>query len=137
MSKELERVRDLLSRAGHPGTPEEEARTCAVIAARLIARLKFTIIDENNTEFYKTVNTGINWDDIDWVNSPEKYDTWQITLFRTVKAKRIELCEACGGHANIGDRIAKAIDGKGSTHYYCRDYWINGTKRKQKENEGK
>lgn len=36
MSDELKRIKDLLSRATHASTPEEEARTCALIAARLI-----------------------------------------------------------------------------------------------------
>lgn len=36
--KTLDRIRALLARAAHPTTPEEEARTSAVQAARLIAR---------------------------------------------------------------------------------------------------
>ena len=36
--KTLERIRALLARAAHATTPEEEARTSAVQAARLIAR---------------------------------------------------------------------------------------------------
>lgn len=37
-ARDVERVRALLARAGHDTTPEEEARTSAVLAARLIAR---------------------------------------------------------------------------------------------------
>lgn len=41
--KQLERIRALLARAAHATTPEEEARTSAVQAARLIARHKVEI----------------------------------------------------------------------------------------------
>lgn len=36
MSDAVKRIRDLLARATHASTPEEEARTCALIAAKLI-----------------------------------------------------------------------------------------------------
>lgn len=39
----LQRVRKLLERAGHEGTPEEEARTAGVIAARLIYRYRISV----------------------------------------------------------------------------------------------
>lgn len=39
----LQRVRKLLERAGHEGTPEEEARTAGVIAARLIYRYRIPV----------------------------------------------------------------------------------------------
>jgi hypothetical protein len=41
--KVLERVRALLERAGHPDTPPEEARTSAVLAARMIREYKLEV----------------------------------------------------------------------------------------------
>jgi hypothetical protein len=43
MTDELDRVRMLLARAGHVATPEEEARTAALIAARAITRLGLVV----------------------------------------------------------------------------------------------
>lgn len=43
MSDAIARVEALLARAAHPGTPEEEARTSAVIAAREIKKKGFTV----------------------------------------------------------------------------------------------
>jgi hypothetical protein len=40
MADPIQRARDLVSRASHPGTPEEEARSCAVQACRLIREHK-------------------------------------------------------------------------------------------------
>jgi len=55
----LERVRQLLARAGHPETPDEEARTCALIAARTMYRLGFVAQDPKVREVDVTASTKV------------------------------------------------------------------------------
>lgn len=44
MTSALDRVTALLDRAGHEGTPEEEARTSAVLAARMIRQHGLVVV---------------------------------------------------------------------------------------------
>lgn len=47
--KTLDRIQALLSRAADKASPEEEARTSAVIACRMIVEHKLKLVDENQT----------------------------------------------------------------------------------------
>jgi hypothetical protein len=47
---DLRRIDALMRRAAHPATPEEEARTSALIAIKLIDRAGFKIVDPRTVE---------------------------------------------------------------------------------------
>lgn len=42
---DVAKIRALLERAGHPETPEAEARSCALIAAKLLYGKRWVLVD--------------------------------------------------------------------------------------------
>lgn len=130
MSNEIEKIISLLNRAGHPNTPENEARSCAVIAAKLFYKHKFKIVNESyqhlvqdtaETEYSNYNNT---YDITDIPPPPQNDNDWkEVKTFKVDISKQSGTCKKCSKSYNRGEIIATSRN-DGSTHYRCRHFWI-------------
>jgi hypothetical protein len=125
----LQRVRKLLERAGHEGTPEEEARTAGVIAARLIYRYQISIGNEiaahsasgpaSSPSPPRTAPSSVP-------NPAYSRDTsWVPRRSVRILSRYPGWCQCCYGEYFEEHYIAW-VKGEGATHWDCRDYWDNG-----------
>jgi len=136
--KELKKIHDLLNKAGHPNTPTEEARTCALKAAQLFHKYN---AQENVKTKYVIVKQ-IPKDEVEIPISKYPEDPWQdavrqnidlenvadwaeMKTHRVRPAKEHGNCKSCGKHYDRHEQVAY-VEGSGATHYKCRMYWING-----------
>ena len=110
-AKTLQKVLALLARAAHPHTPEEEARTSAIIAARMI--------------FASGLQIGAS------AEPPSKTSPSPPPRcpkpYRVFTSRFDGWCKSCGEPFDIGDRVAW-VKGRGCTHYECRGFWEDGTR---------
>lgn len=136
--RNLVRARALLDRAGHPNTPEEEARSAAVIAARMIYENGFVLSgsDEEKTSVppqpavepraaATAAATAAHVQQI-W-NVFEKNQKNQTRFRRSeeygLMASRYDgYCKACKRPYKRGEQVAVMV-GRGATHYACREFW--------------
>lgn len=116
----LERVTALLNRAGHPSTPENEARSCAVLAAKLVYKHEFIVTEKNTT----VINDNHDY----WKDAvdPKQTENWtEVKTFKTVISKSKGVCRSCKKEYNLGEVVAE-VKGSGITHHKCRRFWIDG-----------
>ncbi len=79
MSSKLETVRAMIMKAGREDTPIDEARACALMAARMIVRLDFTI------EQPKTIHTEYDTDgSVDFPDAPDHIPDFDDATFVSV-----------------------------------------------------
>lgn len=119
----IKKINDLLTRAGHPNTNDNEARNCAVLAAKLYYKHKLVItnqISSNSNNDSDIWNDAINPQTV----TPENSDNWQeIQQFKTVFSKGKGICKSCNKEYNTGEIVAE-VKGVGVTHHKCRRFWI-------------
>ena len=118
-AKTLERVRLLLERAGHPGTPEEEARTSATLAARLIYAHGYMV------SYPATAPPPPPPPPPPPTAAPPASSyAWKQRAkpYRVITSKFSGWCKACGDSFDEGDVVAW-YRGRGCTHYDCRSFW--------------
>ena len=110
------KVQALMDRATHPNTVEEEGRTCAFLAIKLIK--------QHNLKFVNEIETKIEYDPIpDWqTQSYDSVDIKEVVLFKATISKSKGICKACNKSFNKDEIVAYAHN-KGSTHYKCRGFW--------------
>jgi hypothetical protein len=118
MNGDLERVRSLLERAAHPETPEEEARTCAVIAARLIHKNGFVVSKLNTNSLKETITKKRG--PINWENVP------RAKVFRRRCATTQGYCNVCNAYYEPGEEICMELNGGRITciRKECMRTWI-------------
>lgn len=80
---ELERLRRLIARATHESTPVEEARTCGVIACRLIDRLGL----------------------LDQASAPQQ-PIQGPSPWRKIRSRYEATCRLCGAFYSVGEVVA-------------------------------
>ena len=113
--KTLAKVRALLARAGHPNTPEEEARTSAVIAAKMIysCGLEVNLKSQGKLPF----------DERQPKPKPKAPSKPKASSpYRIITTKFDGWCKSCGDPFDVNDVVAWVKD-RGCTHYDCRDFW--------------
>lgn len=110
----LEKVRNLLVRAGHPGTPEEEARTSAAIAARMIYACGFVV--------ELPVRTKQPPPPPETPPQPKPRSPPKAKPYRVITSRWSGWCKSCGGAFEVDEAVAW-IKGFGCTHYECRSFW--------------
>jgi hypothetical protein len=113
----LARVLALVERAAHDGTPEEEARTSAVIACKLIHKHDLLRLLPPAAEPKKRGSAPRP------TPKPTQKETSDpdapVILLGSKYAGR---CKACGFTYEVGDRVWWRR-GYGATHERCEEYW--------------
>ena len=123
-AKTRQRVLDLVSRAAHPSTPEEEARTSAVVAARLI-------VDEKLLDPEPPAREPLAGDDRDvWARTriealERTLEVHAFSIRHILRSGKIGLadkpgrCLICGYVYSGGEMIAWKRRRAESAHYTC------------------
>lgn len=109
----LERVKKLIERAVHAGTPEEEARTCALKALQLMKEHHLEVVDPKGAN---TSTSSTPWEEAVMRDVP---------MFRVMRSMTKGTCVACKTDIVRNEMIARVF-GKGETHYRCRRFWLDG-----------
>lgn len=61
----IARVKGLIAKAAHPDTPENEARTCAMLACKYIEKENLEVVKTHHTPIYEVDHgDSIDWDDV-------------------------------------------------------------------------
>lgn len=131
MSSKLETVRAMILKAGREDTPIDEARACALMAARMIVRLGFTIqhAKEEHTEY-----DGPNGPDHGTVDFPDAHDNipdFDNETFVSVEPFNLNVSKQPYTCAKCGKTIAKGIpyahgvgdDRRHTTCFACRSWF--------------
>lgn len=105
MNDILARVRALLARAASPA--EEEARTCAHIAARLIREHGIELSLPRSSAAPPTA----------WPAAPPR-GADAVPRRRTISARFAGYCRLCGAHYRVGELVSWAR-GLGAVHVPC------------------
>jgi len=124
-----DRIKILIRKAAHANTPTEEARTCALIACKLIIKheLLFNEEDESEKEWIRSEkeDTSVPFPD-DYIPDFSKVPSVEIETFKLILSTGIGMCPKCKSSYNKGEPVAKGLKNKNSTivHYKCRRYFI-------------
>lgn len=104
----ITRVRALLERAGRLDTPEEEARTCALLAARAIARYDLRVVEvpPSATVSVPQASSASSYSYEDAVSDVDCF------------------CVSCGLEIRVGARVARRLH-EGVAHHRCRTFWAD------------
>lgn len=126
MSK-LNTVRAMMLKAGREDTPIDEARTDALMAARMIAKYGFIIVDPNTTE--ETETAGVPFPDDDYevpdFFNPNVFE--DVDLFKHEVARHSMQCAKCQKEIRKGMTFARETQTKTPrvTHFECRSFFTN------------
>lgn len=146
---ELKRVRDLIARATHDSTSDEEARTCALLAVRAIAKHKLTVVRESvqaatppsTASSPPNASAENGFEDRPYMrNDPTKQPAyakgiWDIFEKRAQKKGAAPLylqgtcnrnglsCAKCGQGIPLHAMIAYNPSRTSTTHFDCRDFF--------------
>jgi hypothetical protein len=101
----IERARRLLARATHAATPSEEARTSAMVLARLIV-----------AHAIELVPAGL----LDSLRSREELP---LVAVRLIRSRYAGFCAVCARRYNVGDWVAWSRDLHRSAHADCAGEW--------------
>lgn len=123
------KVRALIERAVHPSTPEEEARTSALIAAKLIKSSGLEVTTPKGSGPSASTKPPQTDEDDRWEairrQSHRRRRQREVTWVLLVSAYRGR-CKSCRLHYEAGDEICWRR-GSGATHFDCRSYWDDVT----------
>lgn len=144
--KNLDRAKKLLERAGHPNTPEEEARSAAVLAARMIYEHGFLIVSSEETPSVpaqpavepRAAATAA-------ATAAHVQRIWDVVNKQSARFQRVQAglepqimpsrypgdCKSCGRPYAQGETVAW-MPGRGVTHFDCRGYWSASASTKRK-----
>lgn len=122
----LERVRSLLARAAHASTPEEEARSCAVMAVRLITEHHIALsLPTSPAASPSLLDIAFRRGVVPFEAPPdEDLEPTRPLNYAVLASRYAGNCRACGGRYDVGETIAYA-SARGATHYECRS-WHDG-----------
>lgn len=117
----LNRVAALLARAGHPATPDEEARTSAHIAARLIREHRLIVVTAVSPS-ERTRQQGQQSERPRPQRDGSRGGSWraqpQAEPWKVYRASRPGICQACRRSFDFGARISWRND-IGPVHVGC------------------
>jgi hypothetical protein len=118
----LDKVKKLVERAAHVSTPEEEARTCAITAIKMLVASGYEIVDPKETG---ERGSGVTINPFDIVS---KNGFMRVTPFKTGIAAKQARCVACKLKIEKGAPNAFSLDKAkpGETHFRCRGFWVDG-----------
>jgi hypothetical protein len=118
MTATFERVRSLISRALHPGTPVEEARTSAVIACRLLAEHGPLRPDTQPVDLESIEREAFDRGYMEGAADAKRMASPPVPKRHVIASKYAGRCQSCGGAYRIGESIAWA-KGEGAVHVRC------------------
>lgn len=139
-ARAVERVRALITKATDPGASTEEARSCAMIACKLIVEHRLEIVADRNGKtledlLSEELATAFSADEVVIESSRRWPDAGPIPRgrataraetpkskrdpIRMIRASSAGFCSVCGDSYAKGDRIAYVINDQKVAHPDC------------------
>lgn len=114
MAIPIERIKSLIDRAVHPSTTENEARTSALLAVKLIKKHELHIVESEPEIQSEQIGYPINPDDF----------MQEVQTFNVVINKVSAICAACKKEVRKDIPIAHNFATDEKTHFECKRYFI-------------